>query len=161
MSSTAKPLEPLLSARDVSRYTGVAVSTLAVWRCTGRFHLPFVKVGRAVRYRRGDVEAFMTSGAKVEDVQQTRRLSKASSSPAARRLEEFRAKHEGLKCERCNYQVEDAEARIVSHLELPFLEGPRDPYDWHCFCGPCVRDLTTVPSVRNANLPAPSYKLRA
>ncbi len=65
MSSSPKPLEPLLSPTQVSVYTGVPTSTLAVWRCTGRFALPFFKVGRAVRYRREDVEAFLASGGKT------------------------------------------------------------------------------------------------
>jgi Helix-turn-helix domain len=33
--------------------------TLAVWRCTKRYDLPYVKYGRVVRYRRKDLEAFI------------------------------------------------------------------------------------------------------
>jgi hypothetical protein len=36
-------------------------STLAVWRSTGRYDLPFVKVGRKVCYRVGDLVAFVES----------------------------------------------------------------------------------------------------
>lgn len=39
----------------------VATSTLAVWRCTGRYDLPFLKIGRNVRYRLGDVLDWMES----------------------------------------------------------------------------------------------------
>ena len=38
---------------------GVTEGTLSVWRCTGRYKLPFVKVGRKVCYRVGDVVAFI------------------------------------------------------------------------------------------------------
>lgn len=37
----------------------VSSGTLSVWRSTGRYNLPFVKVGRKVRYRAGDVLAFI------------------------------------------------------------------------------------------------------
>jgi hypothetical protein len=33
--------------------------TLAVWRCTQRYDLPYVKYGRVVRYRRKDLDAFI------------------------------------------------------------------------------------------------------
>jgi len=44
--------------------------TLSVWRTTGRYALPFVKVGRKVRYRVSDLEAWIekrtrTTGATV------------------------------------------------------------------------------------------------
>lgn len=35
--------------------------TLAVWRSTKRYPLPYIKYGRAVRYRRKDVDAFLAS----------------------------------------------------------------------------------------------------
>lgn len=34
-------------------------STLAVWRSTGRYNLPFIKMGRRVRYRLSDLLAFI------------------------------------------------------------------------------------------------------
>ncbi|MGV8889953.1 MAG: helix-turn-helix domain-containing protein [Pseudomonas sp.] len=37
----------------------VKESTLAVWRSTGRYNLPFVKVGRLVRYRVNDLAQFL------------------------------------------------------------------------------------------------------
>ena len=33
--------------------------SLSVWRSTGRYALPFLKIGRKVRYRRSDLEAWM------------------------------------------------------------------------------------------------------
>ena len=37
----------------------VSPGTLSVWRSTGRYALPFLKIGRKVRYRRADIEAWM------------------------------------------------------------------------------------------------------
>ena len=54
--------QPMTSTRDlmtpteVSELLRIPGTTLAVWRCTGRIKLAYVKVGRAVRYRRRDVE---------------------------------------------------------------------------------------------------------
>jgi predicted site-specific integrase-resolvase len=49
----------LLSPIRVAEILGVSVDTLAVWRCTQRYPLPYVKVGRKVMYRREDVERFI------------------------------------------------------------------------------------------------------
>jgi hypothetical protein len=38
---------------------GVKTSTLAVWRSTGRYSLPFLKVGRLVKYRINDLAEFL------------------------------------------------------------------------------------------------------
>lgn len=38
---------------------GVKTSTLAVWRSTGRYKLPYLKVGRLVRYRLADLAEFL------------------------------------------------------------------------------------------------------
>ena len=53
------PARPLLSPEEVQQLLNVPVSTLAVWRSTGRVHLPFVKVGRHVRYRIEDIELYL------------------------------------------------------------------------------------------------------
>ena len=55
------PLElaRLLTTAEVARALGVAAHTLAVWRSDGRHDLPYVKVGRAVRYRATDVLAYL------------------------------------------------------------------------------------------------------
>lgn len=38
---------------------GVKPTTLAVWRSTGRYSLPFLKVGRLVKYRLSDLAEFL------------------------------------------------------------------------------------------------------
>jgi excisionase family DNA binding protein len=49
----------LLTPDNVSDILGVTVHTLAVWRSTGRYNLPYVKSGRLVRYRESDVHSFI------------------------------------------------------------------------------------------------------
>ena len=49
----------LLSERQAGVLIGVQPGTLSVWRSTGRYHLPYVKCGRLVRYRTGDLREFL------------------------------------------------------------------------------------------------------
>ena len=49
----------LLTREEAAAYLGVHAQTLAMWASRGRYDLPMVKVGRAVRYRRSDLDAFL------------------------------------------------------------------------------------------------------
>jgi predicted DNA-binding transcriptional regulator AlpA len=49
----------LLMPTEVAAMLGVKEHTLAVWRSTHRVPLPYVKVGRKVRYRLSDVLQFI------------------------------------------------------------------------------------------------------
>ena len=49
----------LLTEAEAADYLSVEPQTLCSWRCTRRYNLPFIKVGRLVRYRPEDVEAFL------------------------------------------------------------------------------------------------------
>ena len=51
----------LLTRKEAAEYLGVKVQTLAAWAVTGRYGLPVVKVGRSVRYRRSDLEAWLSA----------------------------------------------------------------------------------------------------
>lgn len=51
--------DPLLTDDQAAEYLSVKKHTLAVWRSTGRYNLPFVKIGRSVRYRKSDLDAFL------------------------------------------------------------------------------------------------------
>jgi predicted DNA-binding transcriptional regulator AlpA len=53
------PAEKLLTPTDFQNIFGIPETTQAVWRCTGRYNLPYIKLGRLVRYRRTDVEAWL------------------------------------------------------------------------------------------------------
>lgn len=47
--------------KQAAEVLGVKTSTLAVWRTTGRYNLPFIKMGRLVRYRVTDLAEFLAS----------------------------------------------------------------------------------------------------
>lgn len=48
----------LLSAEQVAELTGLALDTLAQWRSQRR-GIPYLKIGRSVRYDVGDVQAYL------------------------------------------------------------------------------------------------------
>jgi excisionase family DNA binding protein len=51
----------LLTDEQAAALLGVKPQTLAAWRMSGRYGLPFLKIGRLVRYRRGDLERWLES----------------------------------------------------------------------------------------------------
>ena len=55
----ADMLPALLTREEAAARLGVKAQTLAVWASTGRYSLPFIKVGRLVKYRQADLDAFL------------------------------------------------------------------------------------------------------
>ena len=53
--------DPLISEAETAALLDVKPGTLQVWRSTKRYPLPYVKVGRLVRYRHSAVVAFLES----------------------------------------------------------------------------------------------------
>jgi len=51
----------LLDDKAAADLLDVSPGTLSVWRSTGRYNLPFLKVGRKVRYRREALLAWLES----------------------------------------------------------------------------------------------------
>jgi hypothetical protein len=51
--------EALLTPEQASSLLGVALQTLAIWRSTGRYDLPYVKIGRKVLYKQEHIKAFI------------------------------------------------------------------------------------------------------
>ncbi len=49
----------LLNRKQAADYLGVKEQTLACWACIGRYRLPFVRVGRLVKYRQQDLDEFI------------------------------------------------------------------------------------------------------
>ena len=45
--------------KDFYEILGVSKNLLAIWRCTDRYPLRWVKVGRLVRYREEDLATFI------------------------------------------------------------------------------------------------------
>lgn len=58
-SATSPFRSELLSRRQAAEYLGVTEHTLAVWKCTRRYDLPVVKVGRLAKYKKSDLDAFI------------------------------------------------------------------------------------------------------
>ena len=58
--------DELLPPPEAAALLRTTVDTLAVWRSTGRHAIPFVKVGRSVRYRRSDLLAWIDSRTRTQ-----------------------------------------------------------------------------------------------
>ena len=49
----------LLDEHAAATMLDLSPGTLSVWRSTGRYSLPFLKIGRNVRYRRADLQMWL------------------------------------------------------------------------------------------------------
>lgn len=49
----------LLDEHAAATMLDLSPGTLSVWRSTGRYNLPFLKIGRNVRYRRADLQMWL------------------------------------------------------------------------------------------------------
>lgn len=62
--TTPKPAatnDAILDNAAAAEYLGISTGTLDVWRSTGRYAIPYVKVGRLVKYRQSALDAFLQS----------------------------------------------------------------------------------------------------
>jgi excisionase family DNA binding protein len=50
-----------LSNSEAAEYLGVSPNTLVTWRCTKRYAIPYVKVGRKVFYFADDLRTWLDS----------------------------------------------------------------------------------------------------
>lgn len=57
-SSCTEP-SPLIDRTGAAKIIGIRPQTLACWASTGRYRLPFVKIGRRAMYRRSDLQQFI------------------------------------------------------------------------------------------------------
>ena len=53
----------LMTPRDAAVYIGVKINTLAVWRMTNKCGLRYLKLGKAIRYRKDDLDEWLASKA--------------------------------------------------------------------------------------------------
>lgn len=49
----------LLNSQQAADFLGITNGTLEVWRCNKRYNLPYIKVGRLVKYRTSDLVRFL------------------------------------------------------------------------------------------------------
>ena len=50
---------PTLGTKDAAQFLGLKEQTLAIWRSAKRYDLPYIRVGRSIRYRISDLERFL------------------------------------------------------------------------------------------------------
>ena len=61
LSQTTHETKKLLGEKEAAEILGVTPGTLQVWRSTGRYAIPFIKVGRLVKYRPDVLEIWLES----------------------------------------------------------------------------------------------------
>jgi excisionase family DNA binding protein len=49
----------LMTPRDAALYLGIKINTLAVWRMTKKYNLPYIKVGNRVKYSITDLDNWL------------------------------------------------------------------------------------------------------
>lgn len=52
-------IDELMTEQEAAELLKVKPGTLNSWRCLGRHGLPYIRVGRAVRYKRSDLERWL------------------------------------------------------------------------------------------------------
>lgn len=143
------PREPLLTARQASEFLQVPVSTLAVWRSTGRVQLAYVKLGGAVRYRSEDIARFLAGDRDQAPPQMPSMCnapSPAVSLPSgelpwkfrsmSKKVEAWQAEHGTLACRKCGTVEAPEDAWIVLPTERPALALPVGDGQY-CLCKKC------------------------
>lgn len=60
--------DPLYPPPKAATYIGVTEGTLSVWRCNKRYEIPYIKVGRLVRYRKSALDAWLLSRTHANNV---------------------------------------------------------------------------------------------
>jgi hypothetical protein len=61
------PSSQLLNEREVASILAVQQKTLTSWRHTKRVEIPFVKIGRSVKYRVSDLRTFVEANRQGSD----------------------------------------------------------------------------------------------
>lgn len=59
VAAEQQQVDKLLSRKEAAYYLNIAPQTLAVWACQRRNSLPLIKIGRHVKYRQSDLDAFI------------------------------------------------------------------------------------------------------
>ena len=65
-----RKLAKLLDPDQTAKILGVKVTTLSNWRCNKRYNLPFVRIGRKIRYPEDGITAFIESRTEVDECEQ-------------------------------------------------------------------------------------------
>lgn len=57
--------DKLLTRKQAAELLHCKEATLAIWKCTKRYSLPYVKIGKNVRYRLSDIKRFIEKNLQV------------------------------------------------------------------------------------------------
>lgn len=57
----ARKSTDLLTTEQAADFLGTTPGTLTTWRCTRAVRVPHIRIGRNIRYRRTDLERFLTA----------------------------------------------------------------------------------------------------
>ncbi|CAM2808252.1 helix-turn-helix domain-containing protein [Vibrio mytili] len=59
-------MNDLIPNQKAADYLGVTKGTLDNWRSSGRYQIPYIKMGRYIKYRKSDLDAFINSRTMVQ-----------------------------------------------------------------------------------------------
>lgn len=59
MNKLKTEIQELLTSAETAKYLKVKENTLAIWRCTKRYPLAYIKIGSRVYYKSCDLAAFI------------------------------------------------------------------------------------------------------
>ncbi len=57
---------PLITRKEAAEYLGIPITTLDVWRSRGSPAIPFVQMGRLIKYSRRDLERWVIAQTRTE-----------------------------------------------------------------------------------------------
>ena len=60
------PSVKLLTRKEAAEYLGCTEGTLAAWKCTKRYPLPYVRIGRNIRYKLADLLDFVSNNTEID-----------------------------------------------------------------------------------------------
>ena len=112
----------LLTRREAAAFLGVAPQTLAIWRSADRYDLPVVKVGRLSKYRREDLERFLSRNTIEPRSYEDDGLE--DQPPVAKKVRRNKKR-------KAEQSVEFAEVQLVSspRSEVPALQPGASPLE--------------------------------
>jgi len=61
-AAKTRPMTKLLNTKEAADLLGVASSSLACDRCRPMWGIPFIRIGRSIRYDPRDLAAFVAAG---------------------------------------------------------------------------------------------------
>lgn len=77
--------DSLLDTEGAAKFLKIPEATLVKWRSTGAFNVPYIKIGRAVRYRKIDLNAYIERH--IQGVSTTKKITNNDQTAKAEQKE--------------------------------------------------------------------------